>query len=383
MLLNTVKIHRIVLPFLREFSHSLRKRISANNVVVEIIADDGTIRGYGEGAPRSYVTGESQESAVKSIRRFTQRNTFPWELNDLDQIWEFVDGLPDGKAHNAAICAIEIALLDALGRREDKSIIQYFPMDFFTPQVNYGTVLPLTHKKKVMEICELIKRMGINRLRLKMGKNFEQNREAIETAKTILGDDCDLRIDVNGAWDRDLSLRHVQLIKDHNVRIVEQPMMRGNPHIADFARMMQAAGVIVMADESACSLRDVERISKEGYYEMVNVRLSKCGGFRRSLGIIEYLRGNGLSFQIGCQLGESGLLSAAGRILSLLCRDALYYDGSYDDYLLKENITAENVNFGPGGEAGPLNGPGLGVEVDRQSLRRLNDGGLIPTVFRP
>jgi len=107
---------------------------------------------------------------------------------------------------------------------------------------------------------------------------------------------------------------------------------------------------------------------------MINVRLSKCGGFQNSFRIIDQLRTNGLSFQIGCQLGESGILSAAGRALGLLCRDAKYYDGSYDRFMLKENITTEHVSFGPGGEAGPLDGPGLGVKINKENLMRLSKG---------
>ena len=122
----------------------------------------------------------------------------------------------------------------------------------------------------------------------------------------------------------------------------------------------------------------MEKIAKEGYYKMINVRLSKCGGFRNSLKIIDYLRTNGILFQIGCQLGESGILSAAGRALCLLCGDAVYYDGSYDEFMLKENTTFENVSFGPGGKAGPLKNPGLGVKVSPQHLKNIcNDSETI------
>jgi muconate cycloisomerase len=116
---------------------------------------------------------------------------------------------------------------------------------------------------------------------------------------------------------------------------------------------------------------------------MINVRLSKCGGFRNSLKIIDYLRLNKTPFQIGCHLGESGILSAAGRVLCLLCRDAVYYDGSYDEYMLKENTTFENVSFGPGGKAGPLAGPGLGVEINMQNLKQLSDPAETITILRP
>jgi muconate cycloisomerase len=225
--------------------------------------------------------------------------------------------------------------------------------------------------------------MKIKKLKLKMGKDFAENKETLEVASFVFGDDYDLKIDINGAWSLELALRHLPLLERYNVKFLEQPMRPSDPALAEFATMIQNDGVILMADESACSLGDAERITKEGYYEMINVRLSKCGGFRNSFMIIDHLRMKGFSFQVGSHLGESGILSAAGRALSLLCRDAVYYDGSYDEFLLRENVTIENVSFGPGGEAGPLDGPGLGVEIDRESLMRLSGGFPSATILNP
>jgi muconate cycloisomerase len=383
MKIRTINVYKILLPFSGDFSHSRKKGSSANNIVVEIIDEQGKINGYGEGAPRLYVTGESQESATKSVSNLAQKNSFPWELNDISQIWDFVDNLPDIKEHHSAICALEMSLLDALGKSQNKTIIDYFPKDFFTRKIYYGATIPLANNLRIIKVCQLIKKMRINKLRLKMGKDFEHNKEAIKTVKLLFGDDYDLRIDLNGAWDHETAYNHVPLIKKYDVKAVEQPMMPGDPGLVEFAAMIQNHGAILMADESACSLADVKKIVKDEYYKMINVRLSKCGGFRNSLKIINYLRTRGLSFQIGCQLGESGILSAAGRALSLLCRDAKYYDGSYDKFLLKENITIENVSFGPGGKAGPLDGSGLGVKINRENLMQLSDGSPSLTISSP
>jgi len=374
MRIEQLKVHKISLPFSGDFSHSRKKGSSANNIIVEVIANQGETKGYGEGAPRRYVTGESQESVIKTISHLLQEDSFPWELNDISQIWDFVDNLPDIKEHHSAICALEMSLLDALGKNQNRNVIGYFPKDFLTSTIYYGATISLSNKKRIMEICRLIGKMRINKLRLKMGKDFEQNKEAIETVKLLFGDDYDLRIDLNGAWDHETAYKHVPLIKRFNVKVVEQPMMPGDQGLVEFAAMIQNHGVILMADESACSLADVKKVVKDEYYKMINVRLSKCGGFRNSLKIINYLRTRGLSFQIGCQLGESGILSAAGRALSLLCRDAVYYDGSYDRFMLKENITTEDVSFGPGGKAGPLDSPGLGVKINKENLIRLSNG---------
>ena len=161
MQIHEVNIYPITLPFQDEFSHSISKRSSAKNVVVELIADHGETRGYGEGAPRSYVTGESQKSTVRSIKKIIELDSFPRELNDLSQIWDFVDRFPNGKEHNAAICALEMALLDLLGRNENRSVIEYFPHDFLNKKIYYGVAFPLVDKERILDMAQQAGAKGI------------------------------------------------------------------------------------------------------------------------------------------------------------------------------------------------------------------------------
>jgi len=381
MEINEIRIRFVTLPFLSEFSHSLKNGDSSKNVIVEIIADEGAIIGYGEGAPRPYVTGETQQSISESLGFFLQYAGFPWSLRGIPQIWDFVDGLQDGKEHNSALCALEMAMLDAVAKAEGRSVIDYFQKDFACDRIQYGAALPLGSKRKIVEAGTMALRIGIRRIKLKMGADFVQNQQALEGVREVFGGDCDLKVDVNGAWNRELASRHVPLAAEFGIRVIEQPLMPNDADIGEVAKKLKSMNVKVMADESACSFQEVKALVAEGHYNMINVRLSKCGGFRRSRRIIEFLRKESVPFQIACQLGESGVLSAAGRILGLLCKDALYHDGSYDAFLLKENVTIQNVSFGEGGLAGPLGGVGLGVEISQSKLQRLSYG-LHPISFR-
>ncbi|MBW1998562.1 MAG: hypothetical protein JRJ29_11430 [Deltaproteobacteria bacterium] len=371
MKIQRINLYHVSLPFLSAFSHSIRRGISAENIIVEILADGGGVTGYGEGAPRPYVTGETQESSIESVGLLLSRPDFPWDLEDITQVWRFIDGLPEERRHNASLCALESSLLDFVGKLEGKSIVEYFPRDNFTDTIFYGAAIPLDERSRIIEIARFIQGLGISRIKLKVGRDLHENLETTKTVVDIFGGSCDIKLDVNGAWDRELALKHVPLVEEYNIKVVEQPMKPGDHGLAEFSRNVKELGVRIMADESVCTLGDAKRILAEGYYDMVNIRLSKCGGFQRSLEIIGYLREQGIPFQIACQLGESGLLSAAGRALSLLCKDSLYYDGSYDRFLLKENITTEDVSFGPGGIAGPLGGTGLGVRVSQKNLRNV------------
>jgi len=179
MLIERVNIYKISLYFTGDFSHSRRSGPFVDNIIVELIADGGEIKGYGEGAPRGYVTGESGEEAEKTVLRFIRKNNFPWDLNNASQIWDFVDHLPDRKEHNSATCAIEMALLDALGKSQNRYIAEYFPKDFYTDKIYYGGAVTLTHQERVKEMCEFIKMLGLKHLKIKMGQDFPHYVEEV------------------------------------------------------------------------------------------------------------------------------------------------------------------------------------------------------------
>jgi L-alanine-DL-glutamate epimerase-like enolase superfamily enzyme len=373
MKIRAIKAYKITLPFKGTFSHSQKDARSVDNIVVEILTYEQELRGYGEGGPRPYVTGETQESAIRSVKSLCLHESFPWKLNDVKQIWNFIDSTSGEKNHNSALCALEMALLDILARHEGRNILHYLPKNHVTNEIRYGVTLPIAESNIVLKICDMVTEFDINEVRLKMGRDFDQNKGTLDASRQVLGSGCDLRVDVNGHWDLDLAKQHLPLLLSHGINVLEQPLMPEDPHWKELADMLRTTGLKLMADESVCSMEDLEKAIEDGYFHVINVRLSKCGGFSKSLKIIQRIREAGLDYQVGCQLGESGILSAAGRALCAISSDALYCDGSYDAFLLRENLTTEHVTFGHGGRAVPLKGPGLGIRVSLENLKRFSD----------
>lgn len=380
MKIESINIYRVLLHFKGEFSISQLRGFSTNTIIVETVADGGEIRGYGEAVPIEFVTGETPESTFINVVQFCENSSFPWELNDVSQIRDLVQSLPEDKLYSSATSAIEMSLLDAIGKKEKKSIIEYFPHDYYSDSVQYGATITLGDNKRVVELCDLISDLNIKILRIKMGKDLEQDKRSFEIVRSIIGEDCDIRIDPNRAWDRDLAISHLSLVKEYNVKVVEEPMPSDGFGFEELVDMIRSAGAILMACESAPTFKEVEEIVRKGYYQLINVKVGRAGGLLRIFKIIDFLRENGVSFQIGCSLGESGILSAAGRVVCLLCNDAVYYDGSYDKMLLKENTTVKDVSFDIGGMAGLLEGPGLGIEVSRENLNKFSSAE--PTTIR-
>src|SRR6185312_3817172 len=113
--------------------------------------------------------------------------------------------------------------------------------------------------------------------------------------------------------------------------------------------------VPIMLDESLTSMVDAEHAIANKTCDLFNIRLSKCGGFLNSARLAATARAAGLGYQLGCHPGESGILSAAGRHWAHRVANIRYLEGSYDRFLFSKLLTNEDMSFGYGGRARPVN----------------------------
>ena len=145
------------------------------------------------------------------------------------------------------------------------------------------------------------------------------------------------------------------------------------PHaeVGALAELRRQVRVPVMLDESLCGPLDAERAVAAGTCDLFNLRLSKCGGFIPSLRLAQLAKRHGLGYQLGCQVGETALLSAAGRHFAASVTGLRYREGSYDRHLVREALGTRDVTFGWGGRAPALPGPGQGVAIDPAALGRV------------
>jgi muconate cycloisomerase len=142
---------------------------------------------------------------------------------------------------------------------------------------------------------------------------------------------------------------------------VEQPVAKDD--FAGLQAVGAAAGLPVIADESLCTERDALRLIELKACQIFNVRLSKCGGLLAATRIRRLAAAAGLRCQLGCHVGETSILAAAGRHFALCDPELLYMEGSFAPFLFARDPVAQAVVFGPGGAARELDGPGLGIEV--------------------
>lgn len=370
------------IPLRKRTKHASHTRFDTDNILVRVVLEDRT-EGYGEGVPRDYVTGETIDSAIDLLRRSdlaAQLDTcrdFPTAVALAERLrLAPVPGDDRECQGNAARCALELALLDAYGKHFGQPVSAVTPLlapELHEPKehIRYSGVIFSARAGWKMRIA--MWRMwgyGFRQVKVKVGFPGQDDVQRFESIKKAwVARNLNLRIDANEAWTPAEVVERIKALEPYGITSVEQPV----PHadVAVLADVRKQVRVPIMLDESLCSRIDAERAHEQRTCDLFNLRLSKCGGFIPSLRLAQFAQQHGLACQLGCQIGETAVLSAAGRHFASSVGGLRYLEGSYDRHLVREALATQDITFNWGGWAPALPGPGLGVTLDAPALARV------------
>ncbi|MCB2226842.1 MAG: hypothetical protein KQH53_09205 [Desulfarculaceae bacterium] len=360
MHITSLSAYLIRWPFSLAVSHSLASNTATANVVVALTDGQGQV-GYGEGVPRSYVTGEEVESSLAALKSGLGPLVLDAEIPDGQALgWlERIAGAQALDAAPASACALETALLDLAGRRARRSLSSFLGSGAPAPVV-YSAVVPLLPPPALPAILGQVKAMGLKQVKVKVER--QGGVELVAKVREALGLEARLRVDANGAWSPGEAIDQIKALAELGVEAVEQPVPAELGPRA-LAEVNAAVEPMLIADESLCTRADAEGLIAARGVGCFNLRLSKCGGPSRTLELMKLAQEAGLKCMLGCQVGELGILSALGRQFGGMHPELVYQEGSLTRFFVDQDLIRQNLTFGPGGMAPPLIGPGLGVEV--------------------
>jgi muconate cycloisomerase len=337
--------------------------------VVKVTTDAG-VAGYGEGVARRYVTGETTDTSLN----YLQGHLIPQinglqaaNLVDLEKALAALLSPERLTEAPAACCALELAILDAAGKTWGQPLADL--LGGAEQPLIYSAVVPMMPHSSFQSVLSLIREQEMCFVKIKVGN--DKDLQLLAQARQTLGEAVNIRVDANGAWSAEEAEERIRSMMAYGISAVEQPVPKED--IQGLKRVAERAPVPVIADESLCGEQDAEHLASLGACQVFNLRLSKCGGILAAARLYEIGRQRGIAAQLGCQVGETGILAAAGRRLAA-SREMLYLEGSYSNYLLEEDIVNEPVDFGPGGVAQVFEDPGLGVTINEKTLHRLAIG---------
>ncbi|MCA9441174.1 MAG: dipeptide epimerase [Candidatus Omnitrophica bacterium] len=360
------EVLEVELPFRLKFKHSLHERSTSSSVLVRMTSDTGEV-GWGESLPREYVTGETTQSVVERIR-----DCF-WPLLHETRVSSWEDGLEIAKnletaarekhpdlPHRigAARCAIEIAFLDLIGNHFRRSIGEIFGRRK-REWVEYSGVVSGDSLWKVTKTSLKMRIGGLRFIKVKVGSVDDKDR--LKRIRLLMGSEADIRVDANAAWNVTEAIAAIQSIKPFNISSIEQPIPADD--YEGLQAITNAVTTPIMVDESLCSMEDARKLVGMDACDYFNIRLSKCGGLFGALEMAEFARHQDKGCQLGCQVGETAILSAAGRHFAMGVAGLKFIEGSFGTHLLEQDVSKEDLTFRRKGIGKPLSGPGLGVTV--------------------
>jgi muconate cycloisomerase len=367
-------------PLRKPIKHASHSRSETDNILVRCVLENGT-EGFGEGVPRDYVTGETIDSALSLLKQSdvsSQMESCP-DFSAGVALAERLTLAPvpvDARRcqGNAARCALELAIFDAYGnhfREPLTTVTKTLAPDLWQPRehVRYSGAIMSANGMKLRLAAWSMRVYRFRQVKIKVGIAGQDDARRLGIARRILGPRCDLRVDANEAWTPANVVEKIRALEPANVSSVEQPLPHGD--VDTLAEVRRQVRTPIMLDESLCGQVDAERAAEHGLCDLFNLRLSKCGGFIPSLRLAQFARQHGLGYQLGCQVGETAILSAAGRHFAASVGDIRYVEGSYDRHLVREALGTKDMTFGWGGWAPALTGPGLGVLLDTKALERV------------
>jgi L-alanine-DL-glutamate epimerase-like enolase superfamily enzyme len=301
---RTLNVDRLAM----RFAAPLRITGYVFEAMPSVLATIGTAGSEGRGeAAGVYYLGDDQDRMVATIEEIRPAIEDGIGRRELQAL------LPPCGGRNALDCALwdleaKIAgspVWKLAGVSEPRPLVTVFTLPADDPDV-------ITKKLASLGFAKAIK--------LKLDGVLEADRERLAAVRAARPDVW-LSVDANQGYSQADLDGLSSLLSDHKVSLVEQPVARGKESVLAGWK----PGVPVAADESILDL--VELRERGGAFDVINIKLDKCGGLTEALAMAAEARAMDKDVMVG-NMGGSTLAMAPGFVLGQLC-DYVDLDGPH------------------------------------------------------
>nr|WP_255587133.1 dipeptide epimerase [Hephaestia mangrovi] len=267
---------------------------------------EGDLVGRGEAAGVYYL-GDDPDHMTAEIERVRDAIETGADLDVLQAL------LPAGGARNALDCA----LWELESRRTGQPVWRLAGVSAPRPLVTTFT-LPADRPAVILE--RLATFPPVKALKLKLDGDLAADTDRVRTVRGARPDIW-LGVDANQGYDGDQLDALAAMLADAGVALLEQPIPRGSEHLLDGWR----SPIPVAADESILDGTELE--AHRHRFDVVNIKLDKCGGLTEALRMVAMARRMGLTVMVGNMAGSS-LAMAPAYVIGQCC-DIVDLDGAW------------------------------------------------------
>ncbi|HXA25280.1 MAG TPA: muconate cycloisomerase family protein [Acetobacteraceae bacterium] len=364
--ISEIKSTIVDVPTVRKHKLSSLSVTAQSYVIVELRLANG-VTGIGEaatlGGPRW------SEESVESIKATIDTYLTPVLLGTTADRFIAAGARMDeaAKRNTAAKGAIESALFDAVGKTLGVPAVQLLGG---VVRERMPVLWTLASGDPAQEIEEAEKKIAArlhNTFKVKIGAQTpEADMTRLRRLANALQGRATLIVDANQAWDETTALRCLPILGEIGVKLVEQPLPAWN--VQGMARLRVRSTVPLMADECVFSTHDMLDVARAGAADVVSLKLVKHGGLLATRDVAAVARAAGIGLYGGCLL-ESSIGAAAHLQVFAGLRDLAWGCEHFGPQILTEDLVTEPLHFEDFHIHLPT-GPGLGVTLDQDKLRR-------------
>ena len=326
----SLELHNEPLPLAKPFRISGHVFEAMPATVVTL--RDGEFEGRGEAAGVYYLDDRPEDmlATLEALRGAIESGLTRAELQTL---------LPPGGARNALDCALwelesqraGVPVWQLAGLERPRPLMTTFTVGADAPEVMAADAVAYGQARAI-------------KIKLTGDPELDSARvRAVRAARP----DVWLAVDANQGYLPDTLVQLWPALLDSRVALLEQPCRRG--HEAELDGVEHA--IPIAADESVQGLDEVDAL--QGRFDVVNIKLDKCGGLTEGLLIADRARELGMRVMVGNMAGSS-LAMAPSFVLGQLC-DVVDLDGPI--FLVRDRtpgvryegglITCDDVVWGP------------------------------------
>jgi len=338
---------------------------STRAVLLQLVDADGMV-GWGEANPLVPFTSESPGEAAAILRDVLLPIVFRESSPEPGRVDALLDAQQVG--HLCAKGAVSMALLDLLGKRLRVPVATLLGG---AVRSELPVLWPLGTGSATddVRVIEEKAAQGFSSFMLKMGA--APVRDEIARAVALharYGDRLKLIADANQGWTREEAHEFLAGVRDSNLAFLEQPVAKSD--LEGMALLAKASALPISADESLTGPAEAARIAKLEAASIFSIKSSKNGGPLRAQRIATLAQAFGIRCYMNSML-EFGITQAASLQHAVTVTNLIDVGHAFMSTL---RLSADPTNFSSYVRDGVVrlpSGPGLGIEVDVDHVRRL------------
>lgn len=336
-------------------------------VIVKITAKDGTV-GWGQSVPVPTWTYETLEATMAALEKYYRPLLMGHDPLDIEGAHHIMDkaiapGFTTGMPLTRA--GIDIALHDLTGKILGKPIAALWDKPA-GGSLTLSWTVSTTEMDKVEGIIEEGKRLGYQNFNIKVAPDPAYDVRLAEMVREAAPQGW-LWADANGGYaDTETAVEGATRLADAGVDVLEAPL-RPNL-ISGYRRLKKLGAIPILMDEGVISPVELEEFIALEMIDGMAMKPARCGGLLSNRRQIECIQRHKLMW-LGSGLTDPDISLAASLALygayGLKKPAALNGPQFLDFDVLSKPFSIEN------GVIQVPTGPGLGIEVDEDKIREL------------